>query len=273
MGTIIDAKPWLREPALIPLPWNLPTITSLKLGIMMDDGVVLPHPPITRALSQLSSRLASVPHVTIVPWHAHLHDEAWAILSSLYYPDGGAADRATMAKTGEPMLPLTKWILHDNPCVKKLSTDELWYWLEEREEYRREYAAKWNETNVDAMICPVAPGVAPKHDTAKYWGYTAVWNLLDYPAAAFPIDKVDKSVDLRYERKEYMTDTDEQEWRKCKYCPFPSCRLLIPEDDPETFHGLPVSLQIVGRRFEDEKVLAILEHIHKVIKLPFVRFP
>jgi Asp-tRNA(Asn)/Glu-tRNA(Gln) amidotransferase A subunit family amidase len=44
-------------------------------------------------------------------------------------------------------------------------------------------------------------------------------------------------------------------------------------DDPETFHGLPVSLQLVGRRFEDEKVLAILEHIQKVVKLPFAEFP
>ena len=44
-------------------------------------------------------------------------------------------------------------------------------------------------------------------------------------------------------------------------------------DDPEVFHGLPISLQLVGRRFEDEKVLAILEYIHKVVKLPFVDFP
>ena len=273
MRTVIDAKPWLREPALIPLLWNPPKITDLKLGIMMEDNIVLPHPPVTRALSQLSARLSSIPHITIVPWHAHLHDEAWAILSSLYYPDGGAADQATMAKSGEPMLPLTKWMLHANPCVKKLSTEELWYWQEEREEYRREYAAKWNETAVDAIICPAAPGVAPKHHTAKYWGYTAVWNLLDYPAAVFPVDKVDNSVDLKYERKDYMTGMDEQEWEKCKYFPSPGCWLLILSDHPESSHGLPVGLQVVGRRFEDEKVLAILEHIHEVVKLPFVRFP
>ena len=44
-------------------------------------------------------------------------------------------------------------------------------------------------------------------------------------------------------------------------------------DDPETFAGLPISLQLVGRRFEDEKVVAILEYIKQEIGLPFVDFP
>jgi amidase len=34
------------------------------------------------------------------------------------------------------------------------------------------------------------------------------------------------------------------------------------------FAGLPVSLQLVGRRYEDEKVLAVLEYITNAIKLP-----
>jgi amidase len=37
--------------------------------------------------------------------------------------------------------------------------------------------------------------------------------------------------------------------------------LLMIVDDTEEFDGLPISLQLVGRRFEDEKVLAILECI------------
>ena len=44
-------------------------------------------------------------------------------------------------------------------------------------------------------------------------------------------------------------------------------------DDPETFAGLPVSLQIIGRRFEDEKVVAVLEYLKQTIGLPFVDFP
>lgn len=39
---------------------------------------------------------------------------------------------------------------------------------------------------VDVVLCPVGPGVAPPLNCARYWGYTAQWNLCDYPALVFP---------------------------------------------------------------------------------------
>ena len=39
--------------------------------------------------------------------------------------------------------------------------------------------------------------------------------------------------------------------------------------DVEEFHGVPVGLQLVGRRFEDEKILGILRCIKEKIGLPF----
>lgn len=250
MQVVIAAKPWLIEPALIPIPWTpqahqITSATKLKIGIMAHDDVVLPHPPITRALALLRSKLAAVPNITVVPWKAHLHDEAWAILSSLYYPDGGRGDSDILAETNEPWLPLTEWIIKENPCVKTLTPSELSYWLEEREEYRREYAIKWNETGtaagemgdvdddeaddtMDVILCPVGPGVATRHNTAKYWGYTAVWNLLDYPAAVFPVDKVDAGVDVAYSRPKgsFMSGADEQAWKLCKYGAI-ACRYVL----------------------------------------------
>lgn len=44
---------------------------------------------------------------------------------------------------------------------------------------------------------------------------------------------------------------------------------IVIDTEEQEFHGLPVSLQLVGRRFEDEKVLAVLEYIHRVVELPF----
>lgn len=37
-------------------------------------------------------------------------------------------------------------------------------------------------------------------------------------------------------------------------------------DDPESMHGHPVGLQVVGRRLEEEKVLAGMEIIEAVLK-------
>lgn len=50
-------------------------------------------------------------------------------------------------------------------------------------------------------------------------------------------------------------------------------KLRYKTDDPDKFDGLPVALQLVGRRFEDEKVLGILDYITRSIGLPFVVFP
>lgn len=30
------------------------------------------------------------------------------------------------------------------------------------------------------ILCMGGPGIATFHNTAKYWGYTSQWNLLDY---------------------------------------------------------------------------------------------
>jgi amidase len=277
MKTVIDSKPWLSEPALVPIPWDsnvqLSADTPLKIAIMWNDGVVTPHPPITRALQEAVARLKTISNIEVVEWKPYLHDESWAIISSLYFTDGGAEDAATIAESGEPWRPLTTWMIKENSGVKKLTPQKLYYWQEEREAYRKEYAKVWNETAtgkdekgrlegmVDAILCPVGPGVAPKHDTAKYWGYTSQWNMLDYPAVVFPVGYVDKNRDGMPNQLQPLSGKDEENWALCKsFCQI-ELDLLTGVDDVDEFHGLPISLQLVGRRFEDEKVLAILGYI------------
>ena len=77
--------------------------------------------------------------------------------------------------------------------MRPLSVAQVWELTREREAYRAEYARLWGD--VDVILCPVGPGVAPVLDGARYWGYTAQWNLLDYPAVVFPVDRVDVGVD------------------------------------------------------------------------------
>ena len=237
MQVVIDSQPWLLEPALIPIQWNssfqIRPDQPLKIGIMWHDNVVTPHPPITRAMKELVSHLHKVPNIEIVDWNPYLHDEAWAIISSLYFTDGGAENAATISESGEPWLPLTEWVIKENPCVKKLSPQKLYYWQEEREAYRKEYAKVWTDTAtgidatggktgmVDVILCPVGPGVAPKHNTAKYWGYTSQWNLLDYPAVTFPVSEVDMKADTPKGSFNPMTDVDEEHWKLCKFTTLP----------------------------------------------------
>lgn len=41
---------------------------------------------------------------------------------------------------------------------------------------------------------------------------------------------------------------------------------MTSADDPEMYHGQPVNVQIIGRRFQEEKVLAITEYVDGLVK-------
>ena len=226
MQTLIDAKPWIREPSLIPLPWRtnpqLPVLASgekkLKIGLLLDDGVVRPHPPVLRALNAMADRLRSVPGIEIVPWAPYKHDLAWNIISSMYFCDGGAEETAAIAASGEPWLPLSNFILRENPNVRHLSIREVWDWTLKRDEYRKEYSLLWEKQGIDVLLCPVGPGAAPLLGCARYWGYTAQWNLLDYPALVSPVTRVgEEDVEVEYEPR---NEADKYNHKLCEYRPF-----------------------------------------------------
>ncbi|KAK2761319.1 hypothetical protein FQN54_001841 [Arachnomyces sp. PD_36] len=274
MKSVIDTKPWLKDPMLLPFPWRDDVQhlgnganKRLKVAVLWDDGVVKPHPPVIRAMKEIAGKLKNVPGVEVVDWKPYKHDLAWDIISRLYFPEGGDADAKFIEASGEPWLPLTTFIIKDNPKVRRMTAEEIWQWAEQREKYKAAYASVWNGTAtrmspngdlegmVDVILCPVGPGAAPPHGQGKYWGYTAQWNLLDYPAAIFPVTRVDPSIDVA--ETDYQPLNSQDEFNHKLY-------------DPNVYRGAPVSLQLVGRRYEDEKLLEALEFIKEKTGLPYV---
>ena len=143
---------------------------------------------------------------------------------------------------------MTKHILTENPHVQSHSIHSMWEACCKRDAYRAEYAALWNSTAtatspagelegmVDVILCPAGPGAAPKIDTAKWWGYTSQWNLLDYPALIFPVDKVDVGKDGANVEYAPRNEKDMFNWD------------LWKQYGAEGWKDAPVSLQFVGRR-------------------------
>jgi Asp-tRNA(Asn)/Glu-tRNA(Gln) amidotransferase A subunit family amidase len=83
--TLIDAKPWYKEPLLMPFHWKEEDFFKgkrLKVGVLWDDEVVKPHPPVTRALKQMVDKLKSKGNVDVVEWKPHKHELAWEIIVS-----------------------------------------------------------------------------------------------------------------------------------------------------------------------------------------------
>lgn len=256
MKVIADSKPWRFDSSLCPMPWSTETFTKpLKIAVMWDDGVVKPHPPVLRALKEVADACKKA-GMEVVDWVPYDHRKGWDIISELYWPDGGKEVRELFASTGEPILPLTKFIL-EQPNVKEHTISDYWKLCLEREGYRDQYAAHWSATatsgtgEVDLILCPITPGVAPPHECARYWCYTSQWNLLDYPAAVFPVGKVDPARDLR--ENNYVPRNEHDRYNYELYT------------GPERFADAPVGLQLVGRRFFDEKVMAGLKEVEKAM--------
>jgi len=84
--TLIDKSPWHKEPSLLPFPWKEEEFfkeRKLRIAVLWDDGVVKPHPPVTRALRQVVEKLRAAGNVEIVEWKPYRHDLAWEIIVSL----------------------------------------------------------------------------------------------------------------------------------------------------------------------------------------------
>ncbi|KAK5947441.1 hypothetical protein PMZ80_001591 [Knufia obscura] len=256
--TVMAAEPWLLDPSLTFKPWVPHKFDRpLRVAVQWWDGVVQPHPPMTRALKEVSAACRAA-GMEIVDWDCEQldHKKAWDIIASLYWPDAGDEVLGRLKSVGEPVLLLTKFIIEEQPSVKKLSMHELWERTAEREAYRDFYARAWTNTaaqdgkEVDVILCPPSFGAATPHDQSKYWGYTAQWNLLDYPGVVFPVTTVDPVKDPR---DESYVPKNEQD----KFC--------FEMYSPERYKNAPVSLQIVGRRNHDEKVLAALREIEAAL--------
>ena len=87
MKTVLAAKPWMMDPALVAMPWrnNEKLVDqlygkTLKIGVMWSDGVVTPHPSVTRALTTMVKRLKRVKNVEIIDWKPYKHGLAWEII-------------------------------------------------------------------------------------------------------------------------------------------------------------------------------------------------
>nr|GAT57171.1 predicted protein [Mycena chlorophos] len=252
-STILGTKPWLKSPDLVPIPWHIPTAPSfsgtngrLRVGVMWHDGVVLPQPPIRRALKGFAEKLRKDQSIEVVDYTPFKHKEAGDLAHALYFVDGGARIRAKAAEGGEPLVPLTEWVI-TRPTVKNHNISELWELIARRDGLRVEYVAHFNAQNVDVVLCPAGAGPAPVLGTCKYWGYTNVWNFLDYPAAVFPTGALcDPAIDLEDASRQYMSDADEYNAR---------CY------DAQVFKGMPLALQLVSRRYSEELLVCALRQI------------
>ncbi|EJD47904.1 amidase [Auricularia subglabra TFB-10046 SS5] len=128
-----------------------------------------------------------------------------------------------------------------------------------RDEYRRMWHKEvWEQGGFDGIISPVVAVPAVKHGqsamVASVTAATLVYNLLDYPVGHVPVTRVDAE-----------KDSLSAEWLAAPCSSYIVERELYlkssPIYDAHEMHGMPVGVQVVAKRLEDEKVLAMMRVI------------
>ncbi|KAJ9261569.1 hypothetical protein DTO195F2_4099 [Paecilomyces variotii] len=260
--SVLSEEPWKYDSKVIPLPWrqNEEDIIKSKLssggltlGFFNCDGNVLPHPPILRGIETVVSTLKKNGH-NVVPWTPYKHDFAVDLINGIYASDGCTDVYRDINASGEPAIPNIKDLLQPN--IKKADMNELWDVQLKKWNYQIEYLAKWREAEeqlgkeLDAIIAPITPTAAVRHNQFRYYGYASAINLLDFTSVVVPVTFADKTIDVKKENYKPLNEFD---------------GVVQGEYDPEAYHGAPVAVQIIGRRLSEERTMAIAEEIGKLL--------
>ncbi len=166
----------------------------------------------------------------------------------------------------DPPVPQTQWIMDQVPNGgRPYGIDEVFKINLEREAFRTKVLAHWHAHTgrtasgrvVDAILSPVAATLAPRHDATRWWRYTSYWNLMDYPTVVFPVGRFRAAGHARADAGAVDEPRNETE------------RVVRAEWDPATYDGIPVSLQLVGKRLNEERLLGMLGRVEDAL----ARFP
>lgn len=218
----------------------------------MDDGVVRPTPAVKRALLETKAALEAAGH-KVIEWAPYGHPEGQMLRIRLLLGDGGA--KMHQHVRGGPIpepYPKDLQIFRDHYEKNKdkpPTVGELWDLQVERNAYLRKLLDSWAATReltgtgrpIDGLISPCIAFPAVPRYKFRHHGYTALWNLADHCGVMFPVTHASKK-DVVTEKIE-PRNADEAE--------------IYKNYNPEELDGMPVGLQIVVPRHQEERALKL----------------
>ncbi|KAM5349637.1 hypothetical protein ACJ41O_006142 [Fusarium nematophilum] len=248
MQALPQARPWEVDNLVIPMPWRTEECTinppgrKLKIGYILDDGVVKPQPPVERAVKK------------VVEWDASSHGYAYDLWKKAVMSDGGMGCKRLCDMSGEP---LVEGMLVGT-SADLLNTDQTHQLLSDIDAYKGEYLRRWHESEVDAIITPVTPWVGYKPWTwvksHQYVGYTTLSNLIDWAGLSIPVTTVSREEDgtLPSDWTSHQPRNRSDEFNKEQY-------------DIDLVEGIPVGVQIMAGKYGDEKCIAVAKVIEELL--------
>lgn len=144
-----------------------------------------------------------------------------------------------------------------------------------RAEVASTYRRFFRDNNLDAILMPPAPHTALPLDTWTTVTSTGLWNYLDYPAVVVPVDVVTDADSIDDASNAKYGQQDAELYKLCKRM-ISRCNtsrmtkadiLILPflDTGPEFYKGLPIAVQVVGYRHQDEALVATAGILDSII--------
>ncbi len=256
---LLSQSPWPHDPNVVDMPWREHEVEAVHAGkgqltfaVMKSDGIANPDPPVTRAVEMTAAALEKAGH-KVIEWTPPSHQRLLDITFKTWFYDGGKDLHNAFALSGEPMSPQIT-MSYGEEAKEESTASQIAANNVDKRQFQKEYMDYWNSTAsqtgtgrpVDGVICALAPYPAARPAAYKYYGFSAFVNGLDYTSVVVPVTLADKKVDKYPEDYKPISDTD---------------KVIFDDYDAEIYDGAHVSVQIMGRRYTEEKMLTIAEYV------------
>ncbi|KAM6962519.1 fatty-acid amide hydrolase 1 [Aplochiton taeniatus] len=221
------------DPAVPPVPFNQQVYQSskpLRIGYYESDGYMQPSPSMDRGLKETKALLERAGHI-LVPYSPPRISYAMHEL-------------------------IVKGLLGDGSktLLSNFSVQALWKHNVDVEDYINETVAEWRRCEMDVLLCPV---LGPAFNFL-YCGqltcaasYTALYNLLNFPAGAVTVSTVTAEDEEALKR---YTGFSKDPWD-----------MLFKRAVTES-EGLPVGVQCVALPWQDELCLRFMREVEQLVR-------
>jgi Asp-tRNA(Asn)/Glu-tRNA(Gln) amidotransferase A subunit family amidase len=282
---VVNGELWKEDGNTLAIPFREELFekglqSKPTVGFYLDDGFLATSPACRRAVLMAVDALRRK-GFTVVELKQKSHTEGMLTFYKLLAADGARTvaeyldgertiphitSLLTLAKSPLLVRRILSWMIGRKDrtlskivwLAKVCTVQEYWKQILGRNNQRHEFVDAMRAVKADIVIGPGQIIPAPKLNSTTKLSFgsaaTAYYNLLDNAVVALPVTKVDKTLDG---------------WEKvpAANCPNPlmeqSLRSLYDADE---MHGLPVGVQVIGHRMNEEFVLGFATQLDATLR-------
>ncbi|CAD0112983.1 unnamed protein product, partial [Aureobasidium uvarum] len=245
MKTIMSAQAWRYDSSCLHLRWQGHQCSRKpRIGLVLDDGVYTPFPPVRRTIREAAQKLRDAGVDVVEIRLPHVADAVVRLSNvSLQFVQN-------LIKEGnEPQVESVKRV--NLAAIPKSSMQGYMDLTAGRRKLQAAYHEFWFENELDAIMLPGAPQTATRFDEWGPINYTMLWNFLDYPATIVPTGRVRESDAADGGDFALYGEQDKKHYKLY--------------DSPETYIDAPLSVQVVGMRQEDEALAEVVGLVDQIL--------